>query len=101
MLLRANAALRLLASEPPNVNKARAALTEIVDGGQRIGEIISNLRAMFRKGTEQKTTFDTNKQIRSVLAIVQSDLRKQGIESRISLGKTSRLSPATKFNCSK
>ena len=42
---------------------------------------------MFRKGTEQKTHLDINKEIRSVLAIVRSDLREQGIESRVSLGR--------------
>jgi two-component system, LuxR family, sensor kinase FixL len=87
ILLMANAALRLLASEPPDVGKARDVLTDIVGAGQRVNDIISTLRAMFRKGTEQKTLLDTNKQIRSVLEIVQYDLRKQGIESRISLDK--------------
>jgi two-component system, LuxR family, sensor kinase FixL len=87
ILLMANAALRLLASEPPDVGKARDVLTDIVGAGQRVNDIISTLRTMFRKGTEQKTLLDTNKQIRSVLEIVQYDLRKQGIESRISLDK--------------
>jgi signal transduction histidine kinase len=85
IVTRANAALRWLAADAPNLGQARAALQQIVETGHRAADVIKSVRAMFSKNTEEKTSVDVNRIIRSVLALVYIDLRKQSIESRIDL----------------
>jgi signal transduction histidine kinase len=83
--LRANAALRWLAAETPDINKVRAALTQIVEAGHRAADVVTSIRAMFKKDTNQRTPTDINNLILTVLAIVQVDLRTKGVELRTEL----------------
>ena len=92
MVTRANAALRWLAADAPNIGQARSALQQIVEAGHRASDIIKNVRKMFVKETEEKASVDINKIIRSVLPLIYFDLRMHSIESRIELDD--RLSPA-------
>jgi C4-dicarboxylate-specific signal transduction histidine kinase len=76
MVLRANAALRWLAVEKPDVDKVRGILNDIVAGGQRAGDIIASVRAMFKKDTAPtKARINMNNLINTVLAIVRVDLQ--------------------------
>jgi len=47
----ANACLRWLAGDAPNLEEARAAARRIVKDGTRAAEIISRIRLLFKKGT--------------------------------------------------
>jgi signal transduction histidine kinase len=87
MVTRANAALRWLSGENPNVGKAQDALNQIVAAGHRASDVVTSVRAMFRKDTQQKEPVEVNKLIRSVLGLVYMDLRKHSIESRTALGE--------------
>jgi signal transduction histidine kinase len=87
MVMRANAALRWLSGENPNVGKAQDALNQIVAGGHRASDVVTSVRAMFRKDTQEKGPVDVNKSIRSVLGLVYIDLRKHSIEVRLDLGE--------------
>src|SRR5215510_11828949 len=82
---RANAALRWLAAEKPDVERARTALSEIVSAGHRAGDIITNVRAMFSKDTQDKRPVDLNSLVRTVLSLVYIDLRKHDIELQTDL----------------
>jgi signal transduction histidine kinase len=84
----ANAALRRLPAEMPNSGEVRRALSQIVEAGHRAGEIITNVKAMFKKDDAQKNApVDINALIRDVLGLVYIDLRKHSIESQIDLGQ--------------
>jgi C4-dicarboxylate-specific signal transduction histidine kinase len=88
IVLRANAALRKLPAELPNSGEVRRALSQIVEAGHRAGEIITNVKAMFRKDdSQEKAPVNINALIRDVLGLVYIDLRKHSIESQISLGE--------------
>jgi signal transduction histidine kinase len=87
MVMRANAALRWLSGDNPNLGKARDALDQIVTAGHHASDVVASVRAMFRKDTQQKGPVDINKLIRSVLGLVYMDLRKHSIESRMDLGE--------------
>src|SRR6185369_13280651 len=58
ILANAQAALRLLAVDPPDVTEFRAVLTDMIEEDKRAGEIINQLREMLRKGTPQKAILD-------------------------------------------
>jgi C4-dicarboxylate-specific signal transduction histidine kinase len=83
----ANAALRWLKAETPNIDRAEQTIKKIVEAGHRAADVVTNVRAMFKKDTQEKAPFDVNEVIRSVLGLVYFDLRKHSVESRISLGE--------------
>ncbi len=85
IVTRANAALNWLSSDNPNVAKARDLLRQIVAAGHRASEVVTSVRTMFRKDMDETAPIDINQLIRSVLGLVYVDLRKHGIETRISL----------------
>ena len=70
IVTRASAARRWLSGESPDVGKARDALDQIVEAGHRAGDVVTSVRAMFRKDTEEKRPIEINKLIRSVLGLV-------------------------------
>jgi signal transduction histidine kinase len=83
----AAAATRWLQAKTPDVGRAQECLKGIVEASHHGAEIVTNVRAMFKKDTHGKTPFDVNELIRSVLGLVYLDLRKHSIEPRISLGE--------------
>jgi signal transduction histidine kinase len=91
MLGMANAAVRWLSKETPDIGRARDAMNKVVEAGHRADDVITNIRGLFGKGTQEKNPTDVNKLIRVVLGLVYLDLRKHSIESQVSLGE--RLPP--------
>jgi signal transduction histidine kinase len=87
IVTRANAALRWIGAEKPNLEKTRAALESIVSAGHRASDIITSVRAMFRKDTPEKVPTDINEIILAVLSIVGVELRKHSVELQTQLNK--------------
>ena len=77
---RASAALRWLRRETPNLEKAGAALEQIVAASHRAADIVTSVRAMFKKDTSERLPVDVNRLILAVLAIARIDLQKNGVE---------------------
>ena len=76
----ASAGLRWLAADPPNIDRAKAALAHIREAGHRAGDVITNIRGMFAKDTNQRSAVDINSTVRAVLAILRHDLQKNAVE---------------------
>jgi len=87
IVTRACAALRWLSADKPDIDKARDALTQIVNAGHRASDIIAGVRAMFRKDGQAKTLVDINKLIWTVLGLIWIDLRKYQIELETKLSE--------------
>jgi signal transduction histidine kinase len=77
---RASAAARWLAKDPPDIEKVRNMLREIIAASDRAAEVVSSVRAMFQKDTKERSSVDINKLIRNVLEIVRVELQKNGVE---------------------
>jgi signal transduction histidine kinase len=77
--LNAGAALNWLKAKTPNLEEARDALIRVVSDSHRAGHIITSLRALFRKDTEQKGSVEINKVILTVLELVRIELEKYDI----------------------
>jgi signal transduction histidine kinase len=88
IVIAATAARRWLALKEPSVKEALAMLDKIENDGIRAGEIITSLRAMFKKETQARNPIDINKLICMVLAIVRHELRKHGVELRTELDES-------------
>ena len=82
---RATAALNWLSANTPDIDKTRANLTDILNQSHRAGDIVKNLRAMFGKAPPKPAPLDINKAVRTVLALVQVELRKHDVEIRAEL----------------
>jgi len=87
IVTKANAALRWLAPDKPDLEKARAALAQIVSAGHRASNIVMSVRSILRKDTQAKSPVDINKLIWTVLGLVWIDLRKQEIELETKLNE--------------
>ena len=73
--------------ENPDIGRAREAMTKVVAAGHQASDVITNVRGLFGKDTQERTPTDLNTLIQSVLAVVSIDLRKHGIESQVTLSE--------------
>jgi signal transduction histidine kinase len=71
----ANAGLRWLDRVAPDLDEAKAALRAIVASGQRAGEVIESIRAMFKSDTRNRTSLDINELINDALVLLRNDLQ--------------------------
>src|SRR5262249_26153894 len=82
---RAGAALRWLRAEKPDLEKAATSLEQIVTASHRAADIITSVRAMFRRDTSERHPVDINSVIRTVLSILRIDLQKNGVALQLQL----------------
>ncbi len=73
------AGLRWLTREKPDLNEVHESLRTIVDQGLRAGQVIENVRAMFKQNVEPRTVVDVGKFVRKTLALVPEQIRKNNI----------------------
>jgi PAS domain S-box-containing protein len=81
----ANACLRWLAGDIPNLEEARAAATRIVRDGTRVAEIISRLRLLFSKGAPQRELVDVNEVIREMIFLLRREAMRYSLSVRTEL----------------
>jgi signal transduction histidine kinase len=81
----ASAAVRWINREKPDLAKAVASLEQIIAASHRASEIITSLRAMFKKDTNERSPVDINSLVLTVLAIVRIDLQRKGVELQTEL----------------
>jgi signal transduction histidine kinase len=87
MVTMANAALRWLSREKPDIGRAQAAMNKVVAAGHQASDVITNVRGLFGKDTQEETPTDLNTLIQSVLELFSIDLRKHNIESQVNLSQ--------------
>jgi signal transduction histidine kinase len=75
----ANAALRFLSTASPDVEKAKAALNQIVGASHRAGDVVRTIRTMFQKDSAARQSVNMNELISSVLALLTVELEKHQI----------------------
>ncbi|MGF6880367.1 ATP-binding sensor histidine kinase [Paraburkholderia sp. MM5477-R1] len=74
----AQAALRWLSAQPPDVEKARQGLRRIVNDGSRAADVIGRIRALIRKAPPRKQAVDINEAIREVIELTRGAAMKIG-----------------------
>ena len=79
------AGLNWLASEPPDIEKARQSIERIIRDSKRAGEVIHRVRALASKASIQKAPLDINNVINDVIALVQLELISHRVSLRIEL----------------
>ena len=81
----ANSCIRWLAAEVPNLEKAQAAAARIVKDGTRAAEIISRIRLLFQKGTQQLELVDVNQVIQEMIVLLRGEAMRYNISIRAAL----------------
>ena len=79
---RANASLRWLAGESPNLAEARDAISRIIRDGNRASDVITRMRALLKKVPTTKEPLDINDVIQEVLTLAQSELQRNRVSPR-------------------
>jgi predicted ATPase/signal transduction histidine kinase len=73
----ASACLRWLAAH--NLEEARQSAALVIADGHRAGEIVGRIRALVKKAPLQKEWLDINDTIREVIALIRSEVHRNGI----------------------
>jgi C4-dicarboxylate-specific signal transduction histidine kinase len=81
----ANACLRWLAGDAPNLEEARAAAARIVKDGTRAAEIISRTRLLYKKATPQRELVDVNELTREIIVLLGSETTRYSVTVRTEL----------------
>jgi C4-dicarboxylate-specific signal transduction histidine kinase len=83
----AQAALRWLGAEPPNLPEVREALGYTVNEGNRAIDVIGRVRALIRKAPPRKDTFGINDAIVEVITLTHSEAVKNGVSVQTQLAE--------------
>jgi len=87
MLTNANASLRWLAGVSPNLAEACEAIRRIIRDGNRASDVITRMRALFKKTPPATEPVDVNEVIQEVLTLTQTELRRNGVSLRTQFAK--------------
>src|SRR5216684_4391231 len=75
-----------LASEPPNLDKARAAASRMIQAATQASEIVQRVRAMFKKLPSVATRVDMNELIEETISFVHHEAQRKNVSLRADLG---------------
>jgi PAS domain S-box-containing protein len=81
----ANTCLRWLARAEPDVEEARAAASRTIKDATRAAEIISRVRQLFKKGTQERELVDVNEVIRDMVVLLRNETLRYSITVRTEL----------------
>jgi len=84
----AEACLRWLDRETPDLEEARQSVRWIMDDGNRASEVIRRVRALAKKTSIERVALDLNEVIREVTALVQGELISHAVSLRMELALT-------------
>jgi len=89
----AQAALRWLGAEPPNLDEVRQALSRIVRDGDRADAVVQRIRNLIKKVPPRDERVDINAAIREVIELTRSEAMKTGVSVRTELAEGLPLVP--------
>ncbi len=82
----AEAALRWLGAQPPDLEEVRQALGSIVKDTNRAGAVMDRIRALIIKAPARKDWVDMNEAIREVIELTRGEAAKNGASVQAELG---------------
>lgn len=75
----AGTCLRMLAADPPNLDGARETARRTIRDGNRASEVVTRLRALFRKKETTNESVDLNDATREVVVLSSSELQRNRV----------------------
>jgi signal transduction histidine kinase len=83
----AEACLRFLDRDPPDVPEAREAALEMVRDSRRAADIIDRVRSLHRKGPSRLEVVDVNEVIREMIVVLGDEARRYSVTMRTDLAE--------------
>jgi PAS domain S-box-containing protein len=83
----AQAGMRWLGAQPPNLEEAREAFARIVQAGMRAREVVDRIQSLFRKAPPRKDSLDMNEVVREVIALGHGEAVKNGVSVQTHLAE--------------
>ena len=84
-VMNAQASLRWLKHDQPDLREASNAMTRIVEDGKRAGEIIQRIRSLYTKSQPQRELVEVNEIIREMVVLLRSEAYRHPISVRTQL----------------
>ena len=84
----AEACLRWIARDQPDLVEAQEAATETVNEARRAADIITRIRSLFQKEQPKREPLDINEVISEMVSIVREEARRRSISLRTLLSST-------------
>jgi PAS domain S-box-containing protein len=84
----ADAALRWLGANPPNLEEVREALGLVLESGVRAGEVMDRIRVLAKKAPPRKDSLEINEVILDVIALTSREMEKNGISAHTQLAES-------------
>jgi C4-dicarboxylate-specific signal transduction histidine kinase len=84
-IINAQAVLRWLRTDPPDLDEAREALGCVIDSCGRAADVIGRIRAFIAKTPPRSNLFDLNEAVGDVIALTQNDALKHGVSMQTRL----------------
>jgi PAS domain S-box-containing protein len=81
----ANACLRWLAAETPDLDAARRSIERMIKDTNRSGEIINRIRTMVKKAPPQRDSLNINNTIMEVMALALTEVRRNSVSAHAEL----------------
>jgi PAS domain S-box-containing protein len=75
----ADAGLRWLAAQPPNLEKTRDAFERIVRAGKQASDVIGRIRGLVKKVPAHRAPLDINEMILETIALTRSEMQRHRI----------------------
>jgi len=85
IITNASTCVRMLDSDPPNVDGARETAKRTIRDGRRAADVITRLRALFSKEQPAFESVDLNEATREVIALSLSELERNRVTTRTEL----------------
>ena len=74
-----------LGNDPPNLDRARAAASRMIQAATQASEIVQRIRALFKKTTASTTSVDVNAVIEDTISLLRHETNRHNISLRIEL----------------
>ena len=87
LLTNAETALRWLASQPPNLEKARPAIERVISDGKRAADIVSRIRDFSRKAPARKESLELNEAILEIIGLTRAAITEHGVLAKVQLSE--------------
>ena len=87
IITNANTCLRMLATEPPNIDGARETARRTIRDGSRAAEVVARLRALYARKAPTLESVDLNEATREVIALSRGELVRSKATMRAELAE--------------